>query len=178
MKPAKSFYGVLTFCLMMSVNLATTSLAQGIGTPFAKGGAGAKGPIKITADSLFIRQKSKTAVFTGNVFATRGTVRLKSKKMTVYYEEKQIGGQKKTKAKLIHAEGNVHVTSKDQLAKGNWAKMDMNTGIITMGDKVFLSQGKTTLKGSKLEVNTKTGISRLLSNKKGGRVEGFFVPSK
>lgn len=166
-------------CTLCALFLLLSPLsAQGIGTPLGKGGAGSKGPVKITADSLLIQQKSRTALFSGNVLATRGDVKLKSKKLTVYYVEVIVAGKKKTKVKTLHAVGNVHVTSKDQTATGNWAKMNMDTGIITMGDTVFLSQGKTTLKGSKLEVNTKTGISRLLSNKKGGRVHGYFGGSK
>jgi len=168
----------LTVTLCAIFLIAPPLHAQGIGTPLGKGGAGSQGPVKITADSLLVRQKSKTALFSGNVFATRGNVKLKSKKLTVYYVETLVAGKKNTKVKTLHAVGNVHVTSKDQVATGNWAKMNMDTGIITMGDNVLLTQGKTTLKGSKLEVNSKTGISRLLSNKKGGRVQGYFGGSK
>lgn len=135
--------------------------------------------IRIESDVMEVEQKAGRAIFTGNVDARRGTVRLRSKRLIANYKEVKSGKSSKTEITQLDARGNVVVTSKDQKATGAWAIMDVPTGKVTMGGKVVLTQGGTVIRGEKLELDLATGKSRLIgSEASGGRVKGVFIPSK
>ena len=65
------------------------------------------------------------------------------------------------------------VTDK-QTVTGKWAKMDVKTNDLTVGENVKIVQGKNVLTGTKLFVDLDTNKSELT----GGRVRGSFVPDK
>ncbi len=135
--------------------------------------------IRIESDVMEVEQKANRAIFTGNVDARRGAVRLRSKRLVANYKEVKSGQSSKTEITKLDARGNVVVTSKDQKATGAWAVMDVPTGKVTMGGSVVLTQDGTVIRGEKLEMDLRTGKSRLIGSKKsGGRVKGVFVPSK
>jgi lipopolysaccharide export system protein LptA len=86
------------------------------------------------------------------------------------------GTQANSIKKLI-AKGNVVVTSKDQKATGDYGVMDMATNLATLtGSEVVMIQGPNVLKGKKLVVNLKTGVSNVQGGGTGG-VSGVFTQS-
>lgn len=86
------------------------------------------------------------------------------------------GAQANSIKKLI-AKGNVVVTSKDQKATGDYGVMDMATNLATLtGNEVVMIQGPNVLKGKKLVVNLKTGVSNVQGGGAGG-VSGVFTQS-
>jgi lipopolysaccharide export system protein LptA len=150
--------------------------AQNLTGAFGNNKRNTAAPVRIEANLLEVLQKKKQAIFTGNVIATRGTVRLRSARLVVHYREMRAGTSKsKTEITLLVASGNVIVTSGNKKATGQWAKMHMKTNKVTMGDKVILRENKNIIHGSKLELDLKTGKSRLLGSKN-SRVLGVFVP--
>ena len=73
----------------------------------------------------------------------------------------------------------VAVTSKGQKATSDWAIMMVQTGKVTMGGNVVLTEGKTVIKGNKLELDLNTGRSKLFGgDSSGGRVQGVFLPAR
>jgi lipopolysaccharide export system protein LptA len=77
------------------------------------------------------------------------------------------------KVKRLLAKGHVVVTSKDQKATGDDGDLDMQTNIATLtGQEVILSQGCNVLKGRKLVVDTKTGLSTVTGGTTGHFVSG------
>lgn len=134
--------------------------------------------IHIEADLLEIEQKKQQATFTGSVDATRGAMRLRSNLLIAEYREVKKGALTKTEITKLDARGNVIVTSKDKKAVGEWAIMLPQTGKVTMGGNVRLTQGETVIEGETLEMDLNTGKSRLIGSKGSGRVKGVFVPSR
>lgn len=135
--------------------------------------------IHIESDVLEIEQKTRKAIFTGRVDATRGNMRLRSNSLVAEYREVKNGEQTKTEITKLDARGNVIVTSKDKKAVGEWAIMLPQDGKVTMGGNVVLTQGATVIEGETLEMDLNTGKSRLIGSKGGkGRVKGVFVPSR
>jgi len=150
--------------------------AQSMSGVFGNNKRDASTPVRIEANMLEVLQRKKQAIFTGNVIATRGTVRLRSSRVIVHYTEKRAGTAKsKTEITRLDATGNVVVTNGNKRATGQWARMFMRTGKVTMGDKVVLTENKNVIRGSKLELDLKTGKSRMLGSNQ-GRVLGVFVP--
>ncbi len=150
--------------------------AQSISGAFGNNKRDAAAPVRIEANMLEVLQRKKQAIFTGNVIATRGTVRLRSSRLVVHYIERRAGTSKsKTEITRLDATGNVVVTNGNKRATGQWAKLFMRTGKVTMGDQVVLTENKNIIRGSKLELDLKTGKSRMLGSNR-SRVLGIFVP--
>jgi lipopolysaccharide export system protein LptA len=153
-------------------------------------------PIDIEADALEVDDLKKVAIFKGNVSATQGDFNLRAKEILVTYTSEK--GQKPEGAndtaagpggdsqiKQIDATGKVLVTTKDnQTATSDWAKFDVVGQQVTIGGNVVLSQGLNTIKGDRLVIDLKTGLSRFENSQEitaGGeqpkqRLRAIFTP--
>ena len=136
-------------------------------------------PIEITADTLDVAQTDQTAIFSGNVVAIQGELRLGSDNLRVYYR----GGDARTAAQgaisKLDAIGAVAVSSPRETATSEWAVYDVDTGQITLGGKVVLTRGENVLRGEQLVIDLESGQSRIVGAQgANGRVRGLFVPNK
>ena len=170
---------------------AQTRAPRDTGTPNAmQGFSKNKGqPVNIEAERLDVRDKDKTAIFSGKVQVIQGDTTMRSKTLTVFYvgqPGKDDASKPVTKGrdgaeqkiKRLEAQGDVVVTQSDQIATGDTAVFDMDTNMVTMTGKVVLTQGQNVLRGSKLVVDMTNGYSRVESGSGGnGRVQGLFLPS-
>ncbi len=129
--------------------------------------------VQIEADSMEINQEQQRATFTGNVDAVQGSVSIQSDQLFVEYEELPDGDGTKTDVTFLDARGNVTVVSGGQTVRAQWARMDVRANTVLFGDDVTVSDGRTEIRGKKLEMNLNTGESRLT----GGRVQGTFFQS-
>ena len=169
------FAAALAAVLLAAVPAGAQSLTGTFGDPKSDKSQ----DIHIEADVLEIEQKKQLATFTGRVDATRGAVRLRSNSLVAEYREVKQGASTKTEITKLDARGNVIVTSKDQKAVAEWAIMLPQTGKVTMGGNVVLTQGETVIEGETLEMDLNTGKSRVVGSKgRNGRVKGVFVPSR
>lgn len=179
------------FCQTAGEAAAQTRAPRDTGTPNAmQGFSKNKGqPVNIEAERLEVRDKDKTAIFTGKVQVIQGDTTMRSKTLTVFYVGQP--GKEDTakpvtkgpdgadqKIKKLEAQGDVVVTQSDQIATGDTAVFDMDTNMVTMTGKVVLTQGQNVLRGNKLTVDMASGFSRVESGNGGnGRVQGLFLPS-
>jgi lipopolysaccharide export system protein LptA len=143
-----------------------------------------KGPIKIEAASLEVRDKQKKATFKGNVHVVQGDTDVRCNSLVVSYdseirktkggpaEEGKRGGEQ---IRYMEARGNVVITQKDQTATGDRADFDMRANTVTLIGNVVVTRGEDVLRGQRLVVDLTTGVSRMESG--GGRVEGLFRSS-
>jgi lipopolysaccharide export system protein LptA len=130
-------------------------------------------PVEVEANEMEIVDVDKQAIFRGNVDAVRGSQKIRSDVMTVFYSDvKQPDGTSKSQASKLDAKGNVTITTTKQVITGEWAKMDILANTLLVGGRVKLIEGKNTLQGEKLTVDLTT--ERTLMT--GGRVKGSFVP--
>jgi lipopolysaccharide export system protein LptA len=144
-------------------------------------------PVHIEAATLEVRDKNKTATFSGDVRVKQGDTGLRCKSLLVFYEGNESGGKTMTSAtpgpggqqkiKRLEARGGVVVTQKQQTATGDLGIFDMRTNTVTLSGNVVMTQGKNVLRGERLVVDLTNGVSRVESGKNGtGRVQGLFVP--
>lgn len=142
-------------------------------------------PVKIEANVLEVRDKDKTAVFSGNVIVNQGDTQMRSKELVVHYEAGGPPSSAKTQAvasqqiRRLVANGGVIVTTKDQRATGNVGIYDARTNTMTLSGNVVLVQGPNLMRGDRLVVDLTSGLSRLDAEAKSttpGRVHGLFVP--
>lgn len=141
-------------------------------------------PVKIDAASLEVRDKNKTATFSGNVQVVQGDTTLRCRTLAVFYDQEtsgnampaaQPGPAGQSRIRRLEAKGDVIVTQKDQTATGDIGIFEMASNTVTLNGNVVVRQGQSVLRGKKLTVNLTTGVSNIEGG--GGRVEGLFLPS-
>lgn len=142
-------------------------------------------PIEVAADALEVIQSEQLAVFTGNVDAVQGEMRLQADLLRVHYSS---GGGAGGEITMLDAEGNVHVSSPRETARGDTAIYNVLEEQVTMQGNVVLAQGDNVIQGSRLTIDLATGHSRIDggdtvvstggSSSGDGRVRGVFtIPS-
>jgi lipopolysaccharide export system protein LptA len=137
-------------------------------------------PIHIEAMTLEIRDKDKTATFSGNVQVVQGDTTMRCRTLIVFYGPEEGAGVTKAAAappstqsqaapgmpqggniRRAEARGSVTVVTKDQNASGDLGVYDMKTKTITLTGNVVISQGKNVLHGERVVVDTVTGDARI-----------------
>lgn len=154
-------------------------------------------PVQIEAATLEVRDKDKTATFSGNVQVVQGDTTMKCQNLVVSYgQEIGIAGGEKTASvtttkstpgmpqgaqniRKIVARGGVTVITKDQNAKGDEGIYDLTTKTITLQGHVTVSQGQNVINGEKVVVDMVTGSARVeLGSSNGGAGAGVGGPPK
>jgi len=137
--------------------------------------ADADQPIEINADNLEVRQDQNLAIFSGNVDATQGRIKLQADELKVWYRP---GGSEAADAggtiTRIDANGNVFVSSPEETAKGDVGVYDVPAKQITLTGAVVLTRGDNVIRGNRLVLNMANGRSEIQGG--GNRVRGLFVP--
>jgi lipopolysaccharide export system protein LptA len=152
-------------------------------------------PVQIEAATLEVRDKNRTATFSGNVEVVQGDTTMKCQSLVVFYgQEVGIGGNgvpvTTTKAtpgvprgaqniRRIEARGGVTVITKDQSASGDLGIYDLKAKTITLSGNVVVSQGQNVIHGEKVVVDMTTGNARVESgSSNGGAGAGAPGPSR
>jgi len=160
-------------------------------------------PVQIEAATLEVRDKSKTATFSGHVEVVQGDTTMRCQTLVVFYgQEVGLGtdGAPAAAAKTapgmpqgaqnirrIEARGGVTVITKDQNASGDLGIYDLKTKTITLSGNVVVSQGQNVIHGERVVVDTTTGNARVESASSGGtggtgaapgRVRALIQPGK
>ena len=163
--------------LVALVAAAGAAAAQDKG-PFGGFKHDSSAPIEIVADALEVRQAENLAIFSGQVVAGQGTLRLTTDLLTVTYAAEQSGASSSASTgtgtiQKMRADGNVFLSNGAETARGVWAEYDVAGGMIRMGGNVVLTQGDNAISGESLVIDLNTGIGRI----EGGRVKSVFAPA-
>lgn len=119
-------------------------------------------PIQITADELISYNDDKYAEFIGNVKVTQADFTITSDKLRIYYQgelldDEKKGGDEELLKKII-ATGNVKITSEQYDAEADKAEYDTETmTVILSGENAKVVSGKSSIAGSEIRMNRKTG---------------------
>lgn len=142
-------------------------------------------PIEISADTLEVLQADQVAIFSGNVDALQGDLRLQAAELRVHYDSGSgTGGE----ISRLDANGAVHVSSAGETARGDHAIYNVLEEQVTMEGNVVLTQGENVIQGNRLTIDLTTGRSRIEGGVPGtvdpadsgdgespGRVRGVFT---
>ena len=129
-------------------------------------------PIHIEAMTLEIRDKDKTATFSGNVQVVQGDTTMRCRTLVVFYGPEEGAGATKAAAaptstesqaapgmpqggsiRRAEARGDVTVVSRAiQNASGDLGVYDMKKKTITLTGNVVISQGKNVVRGERVVV--------------------------
>jgi lipopolysaccharide export system protein LptA len=129
--------------------------------------------VNVEADQMEIIDADHQTVFKGNVVVVRPTDEIHSDEMVVTNAEvKQTDGSTKSVTDRIDAHGNVVIKTPTQTITGNNAIIYIRTDKLVVMGNVLVVEGKSRIKGEKLDVDIKTKHLQM----SGGRVSGSFVP--
>lgn len=144
-------------------------------------------PIRIDAERLEVRDKSKVATFFGDAKAdvkvVQGDVIMRSKVLVIFYDRQddQNGAAAPAKSaspgpgggsqvRRMEAKGGVIITQKDQTVTGDLGVFDTKANTATVTGNVVMTQCESVLRGERLVVDMTTGVSQV----EGGRVTGLL----
>jgi len=144
---------------------AISAFAQGAALPFGSLGAGTAEQVEIAADTLSIDQATQTAVFTGNVVAGMGELKLSADRVEVIYDTKSGAGA----VRALKATGNVVFVSGEDSATAESATYELVAGNVLMEGNVILTQGQNALSGQRLRIDLNAGTAQME-----GRVQTIF----
>jgi lipopolysaccharide export system protein LptA len=151
-------------------------------------------PIRISSATLEVRDKSKTAMFKGDVVVVQGDTSVRCHELHVFYEGERgapgskaapapapksavpVAGQSGQQIRRMEARGSVVVTQKDQRAVGDRAEFDMRTNTVTLIGNVVITSAENVARGERMTVDLNTGIARMGLESGGGRVEMLVNP--
>jgi lipopolysaccharide export system protein LptA len=129
-------------------------------------------PIVITADQLVSNNEEKYAEFIGNVKAAQADFVMTSDTLRIYYEGDLLNKEEKNNQddetlKKIVASGDVKIRSDQYNADTENAEYDTKTMIIILsGENSKVFSEKSSITGSKIVLNRKTGRFKVLGGQK------------
>ncbi|OWJ65917.1 LptA/OstA family protein [Inquilinus limosus] len=133
----------------------------------------------ITAtDSMVYRQAEDVAIARGNATATRAKEQksLRADTLTGHFAPDD-KGQKALST--VDADGNVRLTTATDVVTGQTGHYDVKTQFATITDNVHLTRGGNQLNGDYAEVDMASGVSKLLTKPgQGGRARALLVPDE
>jgi lipopolysaccharide export system protein LptA len=139
-------------------------------------------PVDVAADRIEVQDRSDRAIFSGNVQATQGTLRMTAARVTVAYAT--AGG---IDIKRLEASGGVILRTPSETATGRFAIYDLDRRLVTMIGGVRLQQGANHVQGARLVLDLDSGRAVMDGGgagapgtaASGGRVTGrFTVPRR
>jgi len=151
------------------------------------GGSGLKGhdsdaPVDVAADRIEVQDRADRAIFSGNVDARQGNLRLTAARVTVAYAS--AGG---IDIQRLEASGGVTLRTPSETATSQFAIYDLDRRIVTMIGGVRLTQGANRVQGGRLVLDLDSGRAVMDGGRagapgtaaSGGRVTGrFTVPRR
>lgn len=165
------------FAALGLILLAPAASAQESKGPFGGFKHDRTAPIEITANALEVRQAEQLAIFSGEVIAGQGTLRLTADRVEVSYDENDNSGSETGAIKNMVAEGNVFISNGAETAQGERAEYDVDEGRINMSGSVVLTQGENVISGQTLVINLNSGQGRI-EGSGSGRVKSIFSPAQ
>ena len=134
------------------------------------------GKEKLTAaDSLEYQDGPQIAFARGNATVVQTGRRVRADTMTGHFQRQADG---KLDLVRLEADGNVEVKTPDTYATSNKGDYDLKADIMTLSGNVKVTNAGNQFNGEYAEVNVKTGISRLLGSPSGsGKVKSLIMPS-
>jgi lipopolysaccharide export system protein LptA len=134
------------------------------------------GKEKLSAtDSLEYQDGPQIAIARGNATVVQTDRRVRADTMTGHFQ-RQTGG--KLDLVRLEADGHVEVKTPDTYATSNKGDYDLKADIMTLSGNVKVTNAGNQFNGEYAEVNVKTGVSRLLGSPSGsGTVKSLIMPS-
>lgn len=158
----KAVYDVLNGVLVLTGQTITLNTADDV----------------ITArDSMEYYQQDQLAIARGDAVATRGDRQVQADVLMAHFAD-AADGDESSSVERIESVGNVLISTPTDIVRAAQGDYVPDSGIATLQGDVKITRGENQLNGEFAEVDLNTGISRLSGGPSGdGRVGGLILPS-
>lgn len=153
-----------------TVPAAANDPGQGLFKSFSLGSN--KEPIHVSADMLEFDYKKQILVYRGGVEVTQGDLSLRSKTLTVHFDEQAAD---RDRLQQIVAEGEVRIGKGERFATGGRAVFDQRTKTVTLTEDAVLHDGPNQVAGDRVVVFLDEGRS-IVEGAGEQRVHAVLVP--
>jgi lipopolysaccharide export system protein LptA len=116
-------------------------------------------PLEVTADSLEVDQASGASVFTGNVMAVQGDLRITAGSVRIEYSLSATGGSQRVQ-RLV-ASGGVTLVTPEEAVEARDAVYALPLGSLEMTGDVMLVQGQNVLSGQRFVADLNAGTGQM-----------------
>lgn len=132
-------------------------------------------PIDVDARRIEVRDKDNLALFDGAVKIRQGDLTLDADSVRVYYQ--RVGDNDPTILRL-DADGSVELTSPSEKARSRRGVYDVEQRLITLIGNVVLTRRDNVLRGQRLQLDLDTGLATLDGTTTGARDEQSRVTGR
>jgi lipopolysaccharide export system protein LptA len=147
----------------------------------------AHGPVDVTADQLDVKNGECLASWRGDAEALQDTSRLRANTLNIYNKVlpkgagSGAGSRNCGMLERMEADGDVYYVTPSQVVKGDHAVYTADTKTIVVTGNVVTTQGQNVIAGTRLVINTDTGLANMVSDEHGrgvpGRVRAVLYPN-
>lgn len=116
--------------------------------------------IEVTADALEVDQTTGASVFTGNVLAIQGEMRIEAQNLRLEYSRNEQTGARRIDA--LRAAGGVVMVTAAEAIEARQAFYSLSSQTLEMTGDVVLVQGPNMLSGESFVVDLRSGNGRMI----------------
>ncbi len=131
----------------------------------------------VARESMEFDNRRQVAVARGDATVARGDQRIRADVLTAHFRRGENG---RAVIGRIEGTGNVHVSTRSEIARAERGVYDLDSGVATLSGSVRITREANQLNGEFAEINLRTGISRLTGapGDADGRVRALIVPGR
>lgn len=136
----------------------------------------ASAPIQIQSDEVSVDNKAQQATYTGNVFITQGSIKIRANKVTIKAQKGRLNSADMYGSNAERAVFE-QTTDKGERIKGKAKRIQLNqkTSVLTLTDQAELNDGTNTIISPSIRYNSKQQTIAA-KRKKDERVKMTFLP--
>lgn len=146
--------------VLVTMLVASPAMAQDVNIRFGQSLRLDNSPLEVTADQLDVDQATGATVFTGNVLAVQGAMRITAGVLSLTYESgAQPGSQR---IGQLRAAGGVTMVTEAEAIESREAVYSMSAQTLEMTGDVVLVQGSNMLSGERFVADLRSGSGQMI----------------
>ncbi|WP_417601600.1 LptA/OstA family protein [Pararhodobacter oceanensis] len=151
--------GFLMAVLAAALMVSLPAQAQDVQIRFGSSLRLEESALEVTADSLEVDQTTGATVFTGNVLAAQGDMRISANLLQLVYEAGATEGSRRIGT--LTATGDVAMVTSEEAVEAERAVYSMRAQTLEMTGDVMLVQGPNLLSGERFIADLRNGTGRM-----------------
>lgn len=146
--------------VLVAMLMASPAVAQEVNIRFGQSLRLDSSPLEVTADQLEVDQATGSTVFTGNVLAVQGAMRITAGMLRLSYEPGATAGSQRIGQ--LTASGGVTMVTAAEAIESREAVYSMTAQTLEMTGDVVLVQGANMLSGDRFVANLRSGSGQMI----------------
>ena len=151
---------LIQILFLCALGFATPVAAQNVQISFGSSLRLENSALEITADSLEVNQTTGASIFSGNVVAAQGDMRISAHSLSLSYEDGTADGARRIGS--LTAQGNVTMVTASEAIEAQRAVYDLTAQTLEMTGAVVLVQGPNLLSGERFVADLRAGSGRMI----------------